>query len=115
MFLQAEMRAAVFLAMDEQDKLEVRVTVRTGAGAVSPELLLTLFFMFLQNKTPLINENLKKSLLSRDGESLTPPTVSQVSGGGAVPACQHRVELWGHQTHPAAPGDPGCRGFSEGF
>lgn len=39
--LKAEMRAAVFLAMDEQDKLE--------------------------NKTPLINENLKKSLLSRDG------------------------------------------------
>ncbi|KAM6905740.1 centrosomal protein 43 isoform 2-T2 [Lycodopsis pacificus] len=39
--LKAEMRAAVFLAMEEQDKLE--------------------------NKSPLINENLKKCLNSRDG------------------------------------------------
>ncbi|XP_074472453.1 centrosomal protein 43 isoform X2 [Sebastes fasciatus] len=39
--LKAEMRAAVFLAMEEQDKLE--------------------------NKTPLINENLKKCLNSKDG------------------------------------------------
>lgn len=39
--LKAEMRAAVFLAMEEQDRLE--------------------------NKTPLINENLKKCLTSRDG------------------------------------------------
>ncbi|XP_044024122.1 FGFR1 oncogene partner isoform X9 [Siniperca chuatsi] len=39
--LKAEMRAAVFLAMEEQDRLE--------------------------NKTPLINENLKKSLNTKDG------------------------------------------------
>ncbi|XP_028997738.1 FGFR1 oncogene partner isoform X5 [Betta splendens] len=39
--LKAEMRAAVFLAMEEQDKLE--------------------------NKTPLINENLKKCLNTKDG------------------------------------------------
>ncbi|KAM7396032.1 hypothetical protein PAMA_007352 [Pampus argenteus] len=39
--LKAEMRAAVFLAMEEQDRLE--------------------------NKTPLINENLKKCLNSKDG------------------------------------------------
>ncbi|XP_034555021.1 FGFR1 oncogene partner isoform X7 [Notolabrus celidotus] len=39
--LKAEMRAAVFLAMEEQDKLE--------------------------NKTPLINENLKKFLNTKDG------------------------------------------------
>ncbi|XP_068565266.1 centrosomal protein 43 isoform X3 [Cebidichthys violaceus] len=39
--LKAEMRAAVFLAMEEQDKLE--------------------------NKSPLINENLKKCLNSREG------------------------------------------------
>ncbi|XP_068454916.1 centrosomal protein 43 isoform X2 [Clinocottus analis] len=39
--LKAEMRAAVFLAMEEQDRLE--------------------------NKNPLINENLKKCLNSRDG------------------------------------------------
>ncbi|XP_059212082.1 FGFR1 oncogene partner isoform X2 [Centropristis striata] len=39
--LKAEMRAAVFLAMEEQDKLE--------------------------NKSPLINENLKKCLNTRDG------------------------------------------------
>ncbi|XP_075968223.1 centrosomal protein 43 isoform X2 [Anarhichas minor] len=39
--LKAEMRAAVFLAMEEQDQLE--------------------------NKSPLINENLKKCLNSRDG------------------------------------------------
>ncbi|KAJ8009373.1 hypothetical protein DPEC_G00088220 [Dallia pectoralis] len=39
--LKAEMRAAVFLAMDEQDKLE--------------------------NKTPLVNENLKKCLNTKDG------------------------------------------------
>ncbi|KAM9339353.1 centrosomal protein 43 isoform 2-T2 [Symphorus nematophorus] len=39
--IKAEMRAAVFLAMEEQDKLE--------------------------NKTPLINENLKKCLNSKDG------------------------------------------------
>ncbi|CAN9507991.1 unnamed protein product [Ophioblennius macclurei] len=39
--LKAEMRAAVFLAMEEQERL--------------------------QNKTPLINENLKKCLNSRDG------------------------------------------------
>uniref|UniRef100_A0A3B4ZPZ0 Centrosomal protein 43 n=1 Tax=Stegastes partitus TaxID=144197 RepID=A0A3B4ZPZ0_9TELE len=39
--LKAEMRAAVFLAMEEQDKLE--------------------------NKTPLVNENLKKCLNSKDG------------------------------------------------
>ncbi|XP_029351698.1 centrosomal protein 43 isoform X4 [Echeneis naucrates] len=39
--LKAEMRAAVFLAMEEQDKLE--------------------------SKTPLINENLKKSLNTSDG------------------------------------------------
>ncbi|XP_031695988.1 FGFR1 oncogene partner-like isoform X4 [Anarrhichthys ocellatus] len=37
------MRAAVFLAMEEQDQLEVK------------------------NKSPLINENLKKCLNSRDG------------------------------------------------
>ncbi|XP_078146043.1 centrosomal protein 43 isoform X2 [Centroberyx gerrardi] len=39
--LKAEMRAAVFLAMDEQDKVE--------------------------NKTPLVNENLKKCLSTREG------------------------------------------------
>uniref|UniRef100_A0A3P8Y0R3 Centrosomal protein 43 n=1 Tax=Esox lucius TaxID=8010 RepID=A0A3P8Y0R3_ESOLU len=39
--LKAEMRAAVFLAMDEQDKVE--------------------------NKTPLVNENLKKCLNTKDG------------------------------------------------
>ncbi|XP_067337341.1 FGFR1 oncogene partner isoform X3 [Channa argus] len=39
--LKAEMRAAVFLAMEEQDKVE--------------------------NKTPLINENLKKCLNTKDG------------------------------------------------
>ncbi|XP_067428096.1 FGFR1 oncogene partner isoform X4 [Thunnus thynnus] len=39
--LKAEMRAAVFLAMEEQDRLE--------------------------NKTPLVNENLKKCLNSKDG------------------------------------------------
>ncbi|XP_035851533.1 FGFR1 oncogene partner isoform X9 [Sander lucioperca] len=39
--LKAEMRAAVFLAMEEQDRLE--------------------------NKTPLINENLKKCLNTKDG------------------------------------------------
>ncbi|XP_036841223.1 FGFR1 oncogene partner isoform X19 [Oncorhynchus mykiss] len=39
--LKAEMRAAVFLAMDEQDKVE--------------------------NKTPLVNENLKKCLDTKDG------------------------------------------------
>ncbi|XP_070843957.1 centrosomal protein 43 isoform X3 [Chaetodon trifascialis] len=39
--LKAEMRAAVFLAMEEQDKLE--------------------------NKTPLVNENLKKCLNTKDG------------------------------------------------
>ncbi|XP_070705070.1 centrosomal protein 43 isoform X5 [Pempheris klunzingeri] len=39
--LKAEMRAAVFLAMEDQDKLE--------------------------NKPPLINENLKKSLSTKDG------------------------------------------------
>ncbi|XP_077949964.1 centrosomal protein 43 isoform X4 [Gasterosteus aculeatus] len=39
--LKAEMRAAVFLAMEEQDKLE--------------------------NKSPLVNENLKKCLNTRDG------------------------------------------------
>lgn len=39
--IKAEMRAAVFLAMEEQERL--------------------------QNKTPLINENLKKCLNSRDG------------------------------------------------
>uniref|UniRef100_A0A1A7YA63 Centrosomal protein 43 n=1 Tax=Iconisemion striatum TaxID=60296 RepID=A0A1A7YA63_9TELE len=39
--LKAEMRAAVFLAMEDQDRLE--------------------------NKTPLINENLKKCLNSKDG------------------------------------------------
>ncbi|KAM9420876.1 centrosomal protein 43 isoform 10-T10 [Salvelinus alpinus] len=39
--LKAQMRAAVFLAMDEQDKVE--------------------------NKTPLVNENLKKCLNTKDG------------------------------------------------
>ncbi|XP_034007162.1 FGFR1 oncogene partner-like, partial [Trematomus bernacchii] len=39
--LKAEMRAAVFLAMEEQDKLE--------------------------NKTPLVNENLKRCLNTKDG------------------------------------------------
>uniref|UniRef100_A0A3Q3K6T1 Centrosomal protein 43 n=1 Tax=Monopterus albus TaxID=43700 RepID=A0A3Q3K6T1_MONAL len=39
--LKAEMRAAVFLAMEEQDKVE--------------------------NKTPLINENMKKCLSTKDG------------------------------------------------
>uniref|UniRef100_A0A3Q2EIX7 Centrosomal protein 43 n=1 Tax=Cyprinodon variegatus TaxID=28743 RepID=A0A3Q2EIX7_CYPVA len=39
--LKAEMRAAVFLAMEDQDRLE--------------------------NKTPLINENLKKCLSTKDG------------------------------------------------
>ncbi|XP_041814091.1 FGFR1 oncogene partner isoform X2 [Chelmon rostratus] len=43
--LKAEMRAAVFLAMEEQDKLE--------------------------NKTPLINENLKKCLNTKDGRLVT--------------------------------------------
>ncbi|XP_041716034.2 centrosomal protein 43 isoform X12 [Coregonus clupeaformis] len=43
--LKAEMRAAVFLAMDEQDKVE--------------------------NKTPLVNENLKKCLNTQDGRLVT--------------------------------------------
>lgn len=31
-------------------------------------LFYTLFFLYLQNKTPLINENLKKCLNTKDGE-----------------------------------------------
>ncbi|XP_059353829.1 centrosomal protein 43-like [Carassius carassius] len=42
--IKAELRAAVFLALEEQDKVE--------------------------NKTPLVNENLKKSLNTKDGRSV---------------------------------------------
>lgn len=70
------MRAAVFLAMEEQDKLEVMINIYSLTldacicDIVSSFSILHFAFFHRQNKTPLINENLKKCLNTKDGELL---------------------------------------------
>lgn len=67
MLLQAEMRAAVFLAMDEQDRLEVTdILLMTCRGSCN--FTDCAVFFPSQSKTPLINENLKKCLNTKDGQ-----------------------------------------------
>uniref|UniRef100_A0A3P8TK91 Centrosomal protein 43 n=1 Tax=Amphiprion percula TaxID=161767 RepID=A0A3P8TK91_AMPPE len=69
--LKAEMRAAVFLAMEEQDKLEVTLCTdyihSSGVYCVFAESHVNIILYHPQNKTPLINENLKKCLNTKDG------------------------------------------------
>lgn len=66
MFPQAEMRAAVFLAMEEQDKLEVRLC---SLDVLQGDVLLGLIFFIcsFQKRAPVINENLKRCLNTEDG------------------------------------------------
>lgn len=66
MFLQAEMRAAVFLAMEEQDKLEVRLY---SLDVLQRDLPLRLIFFIrsFQKRAPVVNENLKRCLNTEDG------------------------------------------------
>lgn len=65
MFPQAEMRAAVFLAMEEQDKLEVRLC---SFDVLQRDILLRLIFICsVQKRVPVINENLKRCLNTEDG------------------------------------------------
>lgn len=66
MHLQAEMRAAVFLAMEDQDKQEVRLC---SLNVLPREVLLRLVFFICsyQKRMPVVNENLKRCLNTEDG------------------------------------------------
>lgn len=103
--LQAEMRAAVFLAMEEQDRLEVTVSFRCSWFSCCSSGAPVYFVLCSpQNKSPLINENLKKSLSTKDGQCVAPlcllPCVAgyyllrgQKSSVVAVHVCHQAVEL----------------------
>lgn len=56
----------MFLAMEEQDKLEVRLC---SLDALQRDVLLGLIFFIcsFQNKVPVVNENLKRCLNTEDG------------------------------------------------